>query len=453
MTLLTVTDLQIGKGLVRGVSFRLHAGERLGIIGESGSGKSLTAYAIKGISSLPVRGTVEYRGTRMGFVFQEPLTALDPLMRAGRQVTEVTKDASATRRLFVEVGLEERHLRAYPHELSGGQRQRVLIAMALAGNPELVICDEPTTALDATVQEHIIELIVSLTEKRGMALLFITHDLALMSRVCHNVLVMRGGEIVERGPIGRLTHPYSRALLAATRLQPLPAPAPAPELAVEAAHVHRRFPQHLALRDVSLRVCQGERLGIVGGSGSGKTTLLNLLAGLDHPTEGTVRVRGRVQMVFQDPQGSLNPRRRVGRSITEPVDACHSAEELLERVGLSAADARRFPHEFSGGQRQRISLARALSCDPDIVLADEAVSALDVTVRRRIIELLDDATRGRTLIFVSHDLAVIRALCTRVVVLHDGRVVEEGPVADVWEHPREEYTRGLLAAARLEQLD
>ncbi|MBC3185097.1 ABC transporter ATP-binding protein [Corynebacterium sp. zg-331] len=493
---LRVTDLGVtthdGTDVVAGLSFELSPGQSVGLIGESGSGKTLTALALMGLCPLPVRGGIalgekqlvglperglrRVRGRRIAMIFQEPMTALDPLMAVGRQLTRAMpglsrhQTARRAEALWADVGLEPEHFRAYPHQLSGGQRQRVLIAMALAQDPEVLICDEPTTALDATVQRRIMALIRRLTERRGIAVLFISHDLSLVAGLCDWLLVMEAGRIIERGTTSHVLahpdHPRTRALVAATSLTPRAQDAGGTVCAteetgvpaIEVAGLCRTFRSSgrttPALRGIDLEVPRGTRLGIVGGSGSGKTTLLKMIAGLETPDAGTVQVHGRPQMVFQDPFSSFNPRMRIGAAITEPLGRLPRARrrervrELMEQVGIDPAAARRFPHEFSGGQRQRLSVARALSTDPEIVLADEAVSALDVTVRAAILDLLDRAmTPRRTLVFVSHDLGVIRHLCTHVVVMRRGEIVERGPVERVWNHPAHPYTRELLAAA------
>ncbi|MEJ4099267.1 ABC transporter ATP-binding protein [Corynebacterium mastitidis] len=487
-TVLQVKGLHIAD-LVSDVSFTLRPGERLGLIGESGSGKSLTALALMALCPLPARGSIRLggtelvglperrarrvRGRRIAMVFQEPMTALNPLMTVGAQLRKAMPDlpsGQARRRatdLVCDVGLAPEHLGAYPHQLSGGQRQRVLIAMALSQDPEVLVCDEPTTALDATVQHQIITLIREVTTQRGIAVIFISHDLSLVASLCPRLLVMHSGRIVEAGHtreiVRRPQHPHTRALMAATRLPTLAhreEPTQGHHGGVESpavtiTNVTRTFSSSgrtvSALRGVSMTVPRGARLGIVGGSGSGKTTLLRILAGLDRPDSGQAWLRGRAHMVFQDPFSSFNPRMRVGAAITEALPRGQRrkrAAELMAQVGLDPESAHRLPHEFSGGQRQRLSLARALSTDPDVLLADEAVSALDVTVRARILDLLDEAvTPERTLVFVTHDLSVVRRLCTEVAVMRHGRIVEHGSVERVWEHPEHPYTRELLASA------
>ncbi len=471
MTVLEVRDLSVGDGLVRDVSFAIDRGERVGVIGQSGSGKSLTALAIMGLlpGTLRATGSVQLggaeviglddrrmrglRGKRVAMVFQEPMTALDPLMTVGRQVAEVAGRGDVTG-LFADVALPAETVGRYPHELSGGQRQRVLIAMALANDPDVLICDEPTTALDVTVQDQILTLISRLVEERGVGLLFITHDLGVIARMCGRVHVMNDGEIVESGDTARVLgdprHDYTAGLIAASRPGP---PATARELGepvLRLENVTREFGSLRALDDVSLTVRRGERLGVVGGSGSGKTTLLRQFAGLDVPDHGAVTVDAGVQVVFQDPMSSLNPRLKVGRAVAEGMPRPDRARvaEVLGEVGLPADAAARYPHEFSGGQRQRISIARAVAGKPAVLLADEPVSALDVSVRAQVLELLDRLVDeyGLTLVFISHDLSVVRQVCTTVAVMHEGRIVEHGPTGDVWENPRHEYTRGLLDA-------
>ena len=475
---LTVTATGSTTALLGPINIELAAGEKLGIIGESGSGKSLTALSIMGLlpdgvranGSVTVDGTEvigardarirPLRGSTMAMVFQEPMSALDPLMRIGTQLSQAgVRDCAAA---LDEVGLAADVASRFPHQLSGGQRQRVLIAMAMAGRPDLLICDEPTTALDATTQDGVLRVIERVTKAHGTALIFITHDLGVIRRMCPNVLVMHQGAVVESGPTERVLvhpeHPYTRTLIASSRPPELSlSPATAEEDAlVTLRGVSKVHAAHTALDGIDLRVHHGERLGIVGGSGSGKTSLLKLIAGLDQPTSGDIDVRGRVQMVFQDPQGSLNPRLKVWKSIAEAIPGSPSkadkrarAAAALEEVGLPAESLDRFPHEFSGGQRQRISIARALCGEPDILLADEAVSALDMSVRAQVLELLAGviAKRKLTLLFVTHDLAVVRHLCDSVAVLDRGRLIEHGATDSIWSSPSTDYTRRLIAAA------
>lgn len=514
--------------LLHGINFSIPKGGRLGLIGESGSGKSLTALSIMGLlpeglaasgqisigdthldgeevsatSLLGARTKVfeKLRGRKVAMIFQEPMTALNPLMRVGRQVAEIMEvhgrshqeAATRTQELFEEVGLGEEKLRSYPHELSGGQRQRVLIAMALANDPDVLICDEPTTALDVTVQKQILDLISALVARTDTALLFITHDLGVVAQMCEQVVVLHRGTQVEEGSVKEvLSNPqkeYTKKLVLAS--QP-GAPAQLPEslnnaenntpLAVNARGLtriyrRRRTLDFLALDDVDLHVPSGGRCGIVGGSGSGKSTLLKILGGLDKPDEGHVELFGSplsefsrkdlsqtVQLVFQDPASSLDPRMPIGLSIAEPLrgrglnkqQRMARVAEVLIDVGLDPEMATRLPHEFSGGQRQRISIARALSVRPKILLADEPVSALDVSVRAQVLALLDRmaADYGLTLLFVSHDLAVVRELCTHVAVVNHGRIVEYGLTENIWQNPQDPYTQALLQAIpRVQQL-
>lgn len=459
--MLDVNNLTID-GLLHGISFHVAAGQRVGLIGESGSGKSLTALSIMGllprgvhatgrvlldgsdILNLPERRLARYRGQRIAMIFQEPMTALDPMMSVGKQVLEACRgDTTRARALFHDVGLSGREP-AYPHELSGGQRQRILIAMAIAGDPDILIADEPTTALDVTVQDQILTLLERIIAERGMSLVFITHDLGVISRMCDDIHVLRDGHIVESGPTARVldapTHEYTHTLVAASLPGPPAVPTETGEVVVA---VDKVSTPHI-LDDVSLTVRAHERVGIVGRSGSGKTTLLKLISGLASPSSGSVRVDGRVQVVFQDPQSSLNPRLRVGRSVAEGGPR---VTESLADVGLAdRTDA--YPHELSGGQRQRVSIARAIAGRPDILLADEPVSALDVSVRAQVLDVLDELVRDYhlTMVFVSHDLSVVRQVCTRIVIMHDGRIVEDGPTEKVWANPQSEHTQALLNA-------
>ncbi|WP_342318235.1 ABC transporter ATP-binding protein [Corynebacterium mayonis] len=450
--MIVVEDLSID-GAVDGVSFSISRGERIGIVGESGSGKTMTALAIMGLlPHLDARGSVlvdgtqmigtpdrvrrSVRGKKVAMIFQEPMTALDPLTKVGRQVSRSRSEAKL---LLAEVGVDRPD--AYPHELSGGQRQRVLIAAALADNPDILICDEPTTALDVTVQSHILDLLDRIVRDRGMGLLFISHDLGVIRRMADRVLVFKEGRIVAGDS------DYARELFAAAEPGP---PAPARETGepvVRLDRVNLTRGTTLALDSVSLTVHRGQRLGIVGGSGSGKTSLLRVIAGLSAPDSGTADVNGDIQMVFQDPYSSLDPRMAVGESIREVGVDERRVAEVLEQVGL-AGTAGRKPREFSGGQRQRISIARAAAPRPQILLADEPVSALDVTLRAQVLQLLDDVVADNTLIFVSHDLSVVRELCPTVAVMHAGRIVEQGRTEDIWASPQHDYTRQLLASAR-----
>jgi peptide/nickel transport system ATP-binding protein len=515
MTLLRVEGLGItlgGTQAVRGVDLRLAAGEVLALTGESGSGKSLTALAIMGLlpEAARVSGAVEFdgrallalpdarmralRGDAIGMVFQEPMSALNPVQSVGAQIAEVLRlprpgrprpsraeTRARVRALLDRVGLAGIAPERYPHELSGGQRQRVVIAMAVANGPRLLIADEPTTALDVTTQAQILELLRRLTREEGMALLMITHDLAVVSGMADRIAVMQAGRVVEEAPTARLlvapAHPYSRALLAASQHRAsLPPAAPgAPVLRVERVSCHYPLPRphpfaaaphHVAVRDVSFTLHRGERVGLVGESGCGKSTLARALLGLEVPSAGRITLAGkgevpqaqRLQAVFQDPYGSFNPRHRVARLIAEPFHLRarpprgaarrQALAEALTAVGLSPAMLDRHIHAFSGGQRQRLAIARALMIRPETIVFDEAVSALDVRVRAQILDLLADlaAQSGLGWLFISHDLSVVRAICDRVLVMRAGEIVEDGPVAQVFEAPRHAYTKALLAA-------
>ncbi len=491
------------------VSFTLDPGEILCIVGESGSGKSVSASAIMGLlppALRPTAGRIGFdgtdllraapaamqalRGARLGMVFQEPMTALNPLMRVGQQLAEVLQVHGAAvgdrpARLLESVQLPDppRMLRAYPHQLSGGQRQRVMIAMALALEPAILIADEPTTALDVTTQKEILRLIRDVQGRRGTGVLFITHDFGVVAEIADRVAVMQAGVIVEQGAadavLNRPQHPYTRALIAAVpaRARP-PRPVETGEvvLALEGvAKTHRRpglLRRHgtPAVVDATLEIRRGETLGLVGESGSGKSTLARCVVNLVQPDRGGIRFRGtdlrplsraawrpyrkRIGMVFQDPYASLNPRRRVGDIIAEGpmahgatrAAAKAQAAELLRLVQLDTGAADRFPHEFSGGQRQRIGIARALALEPELLVADEPVSALDVSVQAQILALLEDlrARLGLTMLFITHDLRVAAQVCDRVAVMQRGRIVEQGPTGQVFADPRHEYTRILL---------
>ncbi|MEH0514201.1 ABC transporter ATP-binding protein [Streptomyces sp. B21-079] len=536
MSLVEVTDLTVGFGALRavdGLSFRLAQGAALGLVGESGSGKSTVASALLGLhrgTGAAVGGSVRVAGTDLltasdeelrrlrgggaAMVFQDPLSSLDPYHAIGDQIAEVHRvharvSRRAARARAVEVldrvGIADaaRRSRSRPHEFSGGMRQRALIAMALACEPDLLIADEPTTALDVTVQAQILDLLHTLREETGMGLLLVTHDVGVAAESVDEVLVMRHGRVVEQGPAGSVlaapTEAYTRALLRAVPRVDVPraavsrvgtpgadgsgaevdvppgedvppdVDAPAGDVVLEATGLRRAFGRGkrsiAAVDGVSLTVRRGETLGVVGESGSGKTTLGRMLVGLLEPTEGEVRYEGKassgvnpaVQMVFQDPVSSLNPRRSVGESIADPLRARGDRDEtlirgrvaeLLERVGLEAAHHDRYPHEFSGGQRQRVGIARALAADPRVIVCDEPVSALDVTTQAQVVALLGELQRelGLALVFVAHDLAVVRQVSDRVAVMRHGRVVEEGPADEVYGRPGDPYTRQLLAA-------
>ncbi|MBW8798709.1 MAG: ABC transporter ATP-binding protein [Streptomyces sp.] len=508
MSLVQVTDLTVEFGDLRavdGLSFTLERGAALALVGESGSGKSTVASALLGLhhgtgarlgGSIEVAGTDvqaasdgelrKLRGAKAAMVFQDPLSSLDPYYAIGDQIAEVyrvhTRASRRTARaraveVLDRVGIPDapRRSRSRPHEFSGGMRQRALIAMALACEPELLIADEPTTALDVTVQAQILDLLHTLREETGMGLLLVTHDVGVAAESVDQVLVMRHGRMVEQGPVaavlGAPAEPYTRELLSAVpRVDAVRAPSRASEeVVLEATGLRREFGRgkraFAAVDDVTLTVHRGETLGVVGESGSGKTTLGRMLVGLLEPTAGEVRYDGHarvgvnpaVQMVFQDPVSSLNPRRSVGESIADPLRARGERDEgrirgrvieLLERVGLEGAHYQRYPHEFSGGQRQRVGIARALAADPRVIVCDEPVSALDVTTQAQVVALLGELQRelGLALVFVAHDLAVVRQVSDRVAVMRRGRIVETGPADEVYDNPRDPYTRQLLAA-------
>ncbi|WKD58872.1 ATP-binding cassette domain-containing protein [Corynebacterium caspium] len=442
--ILEVRNLTV-PGILHGISLALKPGEKVALIGESGAGKSITALAIMGL--YPASGEILFdnrlidprtiRGKRISMVFQEPMTALDPLMKIGTQLKLVADDPSCIPELLADVDLDSALMQRYPHELSGGQRQRVLIAMALLNNPEVLIADEPTTALDATTERQIVELLARAAEKRHAALLLITHDITLVRNIADRIVVLKNG---------RLAMDDAQRLFDAS--QPgTPAPpenlSPTAAAAVEIKDLQYKFRDGTpALFDINLTVKEGGHLGIVGSSGSGKTTLLRLIAGLNKPTSGEIKVASPPQMIFQDPASSFDPRMPVGKALMAPGREA----ELLAQVGLDPAMASRYPRSFSGGQRQRLSLARVLARDPQIILADEAVSALDVSVRASIIKLLKTVTAGRTMIFVSHDLSVLRELCTDIAVMRAGRIIERGE--HVWTNPQQDYTKELLADLR-----
>ncbi|WP_405869530.1 MULTISPECIES: dipeptide ABC transporter ATP-binding protein [unclassified Streptomyces] len=572
MSLVQVTDLTVEFGDLRavdGLSFQLEQGAALALVGESGSGKSTVASALLGLhrgtgarvgGSIGVAGTDvqeasddelrRLRGGKAAMVFQDPLSSLDPYYAIGDQIAEVYRvhtrvSRRAARARAVEVldrvGIPDaqRRSRSRPHEFSGGMRQRALIAMALACEPELLIADEPTTALDVTVQAQILDLLHTLREETGMGLLLVTHDVGVAAESVDDVLVMRHGRVVEHGPVadvlGAPAEAYTRDLLAAvprvdTRRAipedlreavtgdgrtdvsgaaargggtdsagavtegggadfagvvveggetvsvgagagdtPGVSSGTAGDVVLEAKGLRREFGRgkraFAAVDDVSLTIHRGETLGVVGESGSGKTTLGRMLVGLLEPTAGEVRYEGHarvgvnpaVQMVFQDPVSSLNPRRSVGESIADPLRARGERDEgrirgrvteLLERVGLEGAHYDRYPHEFSGGQRQRVGIARALAADPRVIVCDEPVSALDVTTQAQVVALLGELQRelGLALVFVAHDLAVVRQVSDRVAVMRRGRIVESGPADEVYDSPQDPYTKQLLAA-------
>ena len=527
MSLLEIDNLSVafnGREVVHGVSFRLDRGEVLALVGESGSGKSLTALSI--LQLMPpgaeCQGRIELdsqsvigaspelmrrlRGGIAGMVFQEPMTSLNPLARVGKQVAEAIRLHQPARgaasnaevaKLLGEVGFADamHRLDAFPHQLSGGQRQRVMIAMALANDPALLIADEPTTALDVTIQAQILQLLAAEKAARGLALLLISHDLAIVRRYADRVCVMKEGHIVEHGPVAQVfenpQHPYTRLLMAAEpRGTPLPVRQNAPVL-MEGRDVRVHFPVHRgllrrvvshvrAVDGVTVRVHAGETVALVGESGSGKSTTGYALLRLQ-PAEGQIAFVGRdltmlpkrelqalraeMQIVFQDPYGSLSPRLTVGEIVAEGLsvhakgtkgpDRHLRVEAALEEVGLPANCVDRYPHEFSGGQRQRIAIARAMVLKPRFVVLDEPTSALDMSVQAQIVELLRrlQADHDLGFLFISHDLRVVRALAHRVVVLRQGVVVEEGSADEVFAQPQQDYTKALMTAAFALQVD
>lgn len=522
MSLLAIQNLSLsiyGVDILRDVTLSIEEGEIVAITGESGSGKSMTALA--SMQLLPkgtkTRGRVMFRGQDLtqqdettlcalrgndiGMVFQEPMTALNPVQTIGAQVAETIRihDRSVSRSVaetraaetLTRVGLPQDRfpLGRYPHELSGGQRQRVVIAMAIALQPRLLIADEPTTALDVTTQAQILDLLKHLARTDGSGLMIITHDLAVVADMADRIVVMREGQVVEEGDTAHLLrhmrHPYTKMLFAASNHQvKLPTVAVQPPL-LEVSNVSRdyRLPRKTlfgparhfrAVDDVSFTIQRGERLGLVGESGCGKSTLTRALLGLEPVQTGTITldgapvfagsspnlaVRRKMQVVFQDPFGSFNPRHRVDRLVTEPfhllsdpptgAQRTRAIDEALTAVGLAPADARKYIHEFSGGQRQRIAIARALIIRPELILFDEAVSALDVSVRAQILDLLADlcSSYDLTYLFISHDLSVVRTVTDRVLVMQAGQIVEEGPTGQTFENPQHPYTRTLIDAA------
>ncbi|MCI1218460.1 dipeptide ABC transporter ATP-binding protein [Bifidobacterium crudilactis] len=574
---LNISGLRVSSGdkeIIHGIDITVRAGERLGLIGESGSGKSLTCLAAMGLlpQGLTATGSIELpsagidvlhaddqqmrtlRGSTMSMVFQEPMTALNPLMKVGRQVGEVvsihTPKASGAEigsrvdDMLTSVGLADvkRVSDSYPFQLSGGQRQRVMLAMAMINSPGLLLADEPTTALDVTVQKQVTELMSEQVRSSGSSLLFITHDLGVVAGLCNSVAIMRHGRIIERGALEEVfahpRHPYTKALLAASKLEkdghsnrlvtladlerrehddrmqgqegqpavttkgPEPAAMAPHDVLPEEPHgtlVFNRYESSLAhpheeaiqvselvksyktrslgstrtfkaVNGISFDVHKGEKFGIVGESGCGKSTTLRMLSALDRATSGSIKIFGteiveqsargnawvhqKVQVVFQDPMGSLDPRMRIWQIVSEPLgktprkERLARAERILESVGLDAASAQRYPHQFSGGQRQRIAIARALITKPQVLIADEAVSALDVSVRAQVLNLLADLSESHafTLVFVSHDLHVVRNQCDVVAVMRKGEIVECGPSEEIYKNPLHPYTKTLLEA-------
>jgi oligopeptide transport system ATP-binding protein len=509
---------------VKGIDIDINPGETVAIVGESGSGKSQTMMSVMGLlasngwaeGSVKYRGEElvglspgrlnQYRGSKLTMIFQEPMTSLDPLYRIGDQLSlPLTthggmSKADARKRAIellelVRIPDPARRIDAYPHELSGGQRQRVMIAMALANNPDVLIADEPTTALDVTVQARILDLLADLQKRLGMSIVFITHDLGVVRRFAERTYVMRRGEVVESGLTADIfaapKHPYTRMLIDAEptgRKEPVAADAP---VVLEAQNISVQFTleksffgksTHVlrAVDNVSLRVRAGETVGVVGESGSGKSTLGRAILRLQ-PASGLVRfedrnlmpldrsgmrpLRRHLQLVFQDPFGSLSPRMTAGEIVTEGLlvhepsisrkERDRRAAQAFEEVQLDPAWRNRFPHEFSGGQRQRIAIARAMILHPKLVVLDEPTSALDRSVQKEIVELLRNLQKahGLAYVFISHDLAVVRALSDEIMVMKSGKVVERGTAEEIFDRPSEEYTRDLIAAAFLTKGD
>ena len=503
-----------GTPILRDVSFAMQPGRTFGLVGESGSGKSMTALALmqllpdgsrtSGRASLdgidlldrPEAEMCALRGNELGMIFQEPMTALNPVRTIGDQVAETLRIHGAAtradaldvaRQKLDRVGLPQIALDRYPHELSGGQRQRVCIATAIALRPRLLIADEPTTALDVTTQAQILDLLRGLVDEEDMALLLITHDLAVVADMADQVAVMKTGEIVEQGAtrdvLSQQRHAYTRALFEASGHVPARGSRTAGSPLLTGTEIDRHYPGPRiglfrrgdpvrAVNRVSLALNEGESLGLVGESGCGKSTLTRAILGLDPIQGGEIRALGNaisphmpqemragIQVVFQDPYGSFNPRWTVEHLVAEPYHLLSEKPQRAERrtqvaraleaVGLSASDMDKYPHEFSGGQRQRIAIARALITHPKILVLDEAVSALDVRVRAQILDLLANLQQrmGLSYLFISHDLTVVRAITDRVMVMQAGQIVEEGPTDTVFATPEHPYTQALLAAA------
>ncbi len=517
MSLLNVNHLNLsihGTPILKDVSIEMEEGEVFGLVGESGSGKSMTALSVmrllpngsdmtgkiqlagQDLSGLSERAMCDLRGNEIGMIFQEPMTSLNPVQTIGNQVAEtLIVHGAATRFDALEVAREKLDrvgldaarfpLDRYPHELSGGQRQRVSIAMAVALRPKLLIADEPTTALDVTTQAQILDLLKDLVDNEGMALMLITHDLAVVSGVADHVAVMQRGAVVEKNATETLfrtrTHPYTQSLFAASEHQPDRAATQKDAPLLEVSDVIRDYilprpsffaapPKLRAVDQVTFTLHQGESLGLVGESGCGKSTLTRAILGLEPLQGGAITLAGapikggqvapdirrRMQVVFQDPFGSFNPRHRVDRLISEPFhlvdnsveDRAAQIDQSLLDVGLSPEDKHKYIHEFSGGQRQRIAIARALIIRPDLIILDEAVSALDVSIRAQILDLLADlqAKYGLSYLFISHDLSVVRRVTDRVLVMQAGKIVEQGVTEAVFTDPQNAYTRDLIAA-------
>lgn len=517
MSLLRIEGLDLsihGAPILKGVSLSVSAGQVFGVIGESGSGKSMTAFSVlqllpygsecsgridlggREVLALSEAHLCQMRGREVGMVFQEPMTALNPIKTIGDQVAEtilihenvskveaMERAAEALRR--AELPQDRFPLSRYPHELSGGQRQRVVIAMAIALRPKLLIADEPTTALDVTTQAQILRLLRRLVDEEGMGLLLISHDLAVVADMADEIVIMRRGEVVESGSaqwlLRNMQHPYSKALLEASTHQPERNAEEQDDVLLDVREVVRDYTIHRkgwwggtetfrAVKGVSFQLRKGESLGLVGESGCGKSTLTRAILGLEEIQGGEIRafgapvgrdfpnaLRSGIQVVFQDPYSSFNPRWKVARLVAEPFHLMAQRPEdwrdrvakVLEDVGIGAEAMDRYIHEFSGGQRQRIAIARALILRPEIVILDEAVSALDVSIRAQILDLLADlqAEYGLSYLFISHDLSVVRSITDRVMVMRAGEIVEQGPTDQVFDAPQNDYTKELIAAA------
>lgn len=515
MSLLALRNVSLsihGVPILHDLSLDVYPGDIVAVTGESGSGKSLTALAI--MQLLPdgsqISGSIQLdsqevtalrepalcalRGNAVGMVFQEPLTALNPVHTIGAQIAETVKlhrpDLNAQRRtqeVLDRVGLNGIAPTRYPHELSGGQRQRVVIAIAIACAPKLLIADEPTTALDVTTQARILDLLVTLAREDGIGLLMITHDLAVVAQIAHRIIVMQKGAVIEADDTSTLLtkpkHPYTKALIAAATHHPTVPEQPPRAPLLQVRNVVRDYTmprvglfskpaRFRAVDHVSFDIPRGGRVGLVGESGCGKSTLTRAILGLDPVQAGEIlldgtpvfsdgkpnlAIRRRMQAVFQDPYGSFNPRHRVSRLITEPLHLLPTPPsnrderiaQALKAVGLSADDAQKYPHQFSGGQRQRLAIARALIIRPDLILFDEAVSALDVCVRAQILDLIADlcTQHDLTYLFISHDLNVVRGITDHVMVMQSGKIIEAGPTRAVFDAPRHPYTRTLIDAA------
>ena len=532
---LTVNDLSISfrtrngsSKAVDNVNFEIARGETLALVGESGSGKSVTCYSLLGLIPQPPgvieSGSAQFKsagrkrdllssdtatlrsllGDKIALIFQDPMTCLNPYLTVGEQLIEPLCQHTSNSRsqarlraieLLKEVGIIDAEMRfgCYPHEFSGGMRQRVMIAMALITEPELLIADEPTTALDVTIQAQILELLDNLKKQRNIALIFISHDLSVVANIADRVAVMRAGKIVETGETQQIfkqaQHPYTQQLLASVPSGPKPAQSfqrgsqEQPLLKVE--HLRSVFEQGkpglfaprpaptIAVNDVSFELRHHEILGLVGESGSGKSTLGRSVIQLIKPTGGSVQLDGqeltqlkpkqlkplrqRMQMIFQDPYASLNPRMTVFDTLAEPLlyhriatrkNVITQVLELMDDVGLAHGDIRKYPHEFSGGQRQRIAIGRAIATKPQLIIADEPVSALDVTIQAQILDLILALVErhNSTMLFISHDLSVVRYIADRVLVMHKGKLIESGETESLWANPRESYTRELFAA-------